>query len=345
MKAVWIDGFGDRDVLHYGELPTPEPRAGEVRVRLRAASLNHLDVWVRRGVANPRLSFPHVLGADGAGVVDAVGPGVDESLVGQEVVLNPGISCGHCPACLAGRDNLCPSYGILGEHHPGSHAEYVVVPRQNLVEKPANLSFVEAASFPLAFLTAWQMVADKLRPEPGETLLVMAAGSGVGVAAVQIGKLFGARVIAAAGSEEKRARALELGADEAVDYRQPNWHRRVREFSGGQGVEMVADSTGKDFWQGVIKATRNGGRIALVGATSGYEAPTPLGHVFYRQLTIYGSTMGSKSRLFKIARLFTEGRLRPVVGRVLPLSRAQEAHRLLEERQVFGKVVLEMGGE
>ncbi len=340
MRAVYIEGFGGPEVLRLGPRPDPEPGPGEVRVRLHAAAVNHLDVWVRKGVANPRLSFPHVLGADGAGVVDAVGPGVSEDLLGEAVVLNPGISCGHCEACLAGRDNLCPTYGILGEHTDGTYAEYVVVPRANLVKKPGNLSFEEAASFPLAFLTAWQMVVDKLRVRPGEHVLVMAAGSGVGVAALQIAKLYGARVIAAAGSEEKLQLARELGADETVNYREEGWHRRVRELTGGQGVDAVADSTGREFWEGVIKATRSGGRIALVGATSGYEATTPLAHVFYRQLTIYGSTMASKSRLFRIARFFEEGRLRPVVGLTLPLEDAALAHRKLEEREVFGKVVL-----
>ena len=335
-----MEGFGGPEVLRLGEIETPEPGPGEVRVQLRAAAVNHLDVWVRKGVANPKLLFPHVPGADGAGVVDAVGPGVEEELLGKAVVLNPGVSCGHCEACLSGADNLCPAYGILGEHRMGTYAEYVVVPRANLVEKPKNLSFEEAASFPLTFLTAWQMVVDKLKVQPGETLLVMAAGSGVGVAAIQIAKLFGARVIAAAGSEEKLRRARELGADATVNYREAGWHRRVREITGGKGVDAVADSTGREFWQGVIKATKNGGRIALVGATSGYEAITPLAHVFYRQLTIYGSTMGSKSRLFKIARFFAEGRLRPVIGEIFPLERAAEAQARLEARAAFGKLVL-----
>jgi len=340
MQAVYIEAFGNSDVLRYGERPTPIPGPGQVRVRLLAAAVNHLDVWVRKGVANPHLSFPHVLGADGAGVVDAVGPGVPEELIGREVVLNPGISCGHCEACLSGADNLCPAYGILGEHVSGTYAQYVVVPRANLVDKPASLGFEEAASFPLTFLTAWQMVVDKLRIQPGETLLVMAAGSGVGVAAIQIARLFGARVIAAAGSDEKLALARELGAEEGVNYREEGWYKTVRRMTGGQGVDAVADSTGKDYWEGVIKATRNGGRIALVGATSGYQATTPLGHVFYRQLTIYGSTMASKSRLFTIAKFFAEGRLRPIVGEVLPLKEAAQAHRMLELRKVFGKVVL-----
>jgi NADPH:quinone reductase-like Zn-dependent oxidoreductase len=269
----------------------------------------------------------------------AVGDGVTRFKPGQKVVMYGALTCGVCPACKAGRDNLCPDYRILGEHVWGGYAEYVVVPRANLLPRPANLSFEEAAAVPLVFLTAWQMVVDKLQVRPGEWLLVMAAGSGVGSAALQIGQLFGARVLAAAGSEEKLERARALGAEATVDYREPGWHRRLRELTGG-GAHAVADHTGANFWEGVLKATRNGGRIALVGASSGYLAQTPLAHVFYRQLTIYGSTMGSKARLFEVLRHVEAGALRPVVGRVRPLEQAPDAHRLLEERRVFGKVVL-----
>jgi len=330
---------GGPEVLQPTVLPDPKPGPGEVRVNVRAVALNHLDVWVRKGVASPELPLPHVLGSDVSGVVDAVGPGVDSDLLQREVVLNPGLSCGHCEACLSGHDNLCRDYKIIGEHAWGGYAEYVVVPRANLLPKPTNLRFEEAAAVPLAFLTAWQMVVDKLNVRPGEWLLVMAAGSGVGSAALQIGRLFGARVIAAAGSGAKLERARELGADVTVNYRKEGWHREVRKITSG-GAHAVADHTGADFWEGVIKATRNGGRIALVGASSGYVAQTPLAHVFYRQLTIYGSTMGSKSRLFKVLRHIEAGRLVPAVDRVLDLAQAAEAHELLEQRAVFGKIVL-----
>ncbi len=339
MKAVVMESRGDADVLRLRQLPDPQPGPGEVRVRVRAAALNHLDIWVRKGVASPELPLPHVLGSDVSGVVDKVGAGVEENLVGAEVILNPGISCGHCRACLAGTDNLCEQYRILGEDTWGGYAEYVVVPRVNLLPKPKNLSFSQAAAVPLVFLTAWQMVAEKLRVRPGEWLLVMAAGSGVGSAALQIGKLFGARVIAAAGSREKLALAEELGADALVDYNQPEWHKEVRRLSGG-GVQAVADHTGADYWQGVIKATANGGRIAIVGASSGYAANTPLAHIFYRQLSILGSTMGSKSHLIEALEHVKKGKLKPVLGKVLSLDEAAAAHRLLESRKVFGKIVL-----
>jgi len=343
MRAVVMRARGGPEVLEVAELPIPEPGPKEVRVRLKAAALNHLDVWVRKGVASPKLPLPHVLGADGSGVVDAVGPGVEAFAPGDEVVINPGLSCGRCERCLAGEDNLCPRYQILGEHRHGTYAEYVVLPEVNLAPKPKNLSFEEAASIPLTFLTAWQMVVDKLQVRPGDDVLVMAAGSGVSVAAIQIAKLFGARVIATAGSEDKLRRAKALGADETVNYTHPDWPKEVRRLTGGKGADKVVDHTGALYFEGVIKATANGGRIAIAGASSGYEGTLPFAHVFYRQLSLLGSTMASKSRLFPILRLVEEGKLKPVVGQILPLEGAAEGHRLLEERRVFGKVVLQVG--
>uniref|UniRef100_A0A7C2C234 Alcohol dehydrogenase n=1 Tax=Thermus islandicus TaxID=540988 RepID=A0A7C2C234_9DEIN len=342
MKAVVMEARGGPEVLRPTEVPAPEPGPKEVRLRVKAAALNHLDVWVRKGVASPRIPLPHILGSDASGVVEAVGPGVKAFRPGDEVVVNPGISCGLCERCLSGEDHLCPHYEILGEHRPGAYAEYLVVPEANLAPKPKGLSFAEAAALPLAFLTAWQMVVDKLQVRPGDDVLVMAAGSGVSVAAIQIAKLFGGRVIATAGSEEKLRKARELGADEGVNYTHPDWHKEVRRLTGGKGADKVVDHTGALYFEGVIKATANGGRIAIAGASSGYEGTLPFAHVFYRQLSILGSTMASKSRLFPILRLVEAGRLRPVVGQVLPLEAAAEGHRLLEERRVFGKVVLEV---
>lgn len=343
MKAVVMEARGGPEVLKVAEMPTPEPGPKEVRIRVKAAALNHLDIWVRKGVASPKLPLPHILGADASGVVDAVGPGVTGFAPGDEVVVNPGLSCGHCERCLAGEDNLCAKYEILGEHRFGAYAEYLVVPEVNLLKKPQNLSFEEAAAIPLTFLTAWQMVVDKLQVRPGEDVLVMAAGSGVSVAAIQIAKLFGARVIATAGSEEKLRKAKELGADETVNYTHPDWPKEVRRLTGGKGADKVVDHTGALYFEGVIRATANGGRITIAGASSGYEGTLPFAHVFFRQLSILGSTMGSKSRLFPILRFVEQGQLRPVLGQMLPLEEAAEGHRLLEERRIFGKVVLQMG--
>jgi NADPH:quinone reductase-like Zn-dependent oxidoreductase len=329
--------------LRYGEIAPPALKAGQVRVAVKAVALNHLDIWVRKGVASPQLPLPHILGCDIAGVVEAVGAGVEGINPGDAVVVNPGISCGHCERCLAGQDNLCPEYQILGEHRWGGYAELVTVPASNVLPKPTQLGWLEAAALPLTFLTAWQMVVDRLQVRPGEDVLVMAAGSGVSVAAIQIAKLHGARVIAAASNEEKLAKAKALGADEGVNYSLPDWHKEVRRLTGGKGADAVVDHTGAQYWQGVIKATAWGGRISLAGASSGYEANTPLSHIFYRQLSIFGSTMASKSRLFPILKFVEEGRLSPVVGATLPLSQAAEGHRLLEGRSVFGKVVLAVG--
>jgi len=338
-----MESRGGPEVLRYGEIAPPALKAGQVRVAVKAVALNHLDIWVRKGVASPQLPLPHILGCDIAGVVEAVGAGVEGINPGDAVVVNPGISCGHCERCLAGQDNLCPEYQILGEHRWGGYAELVTVPASNVLPKPTQLGWLEAAALPLTFLTAWQMVVDRLQVRPGEDVLVMAAGSGVSVAAIQIAKLHGARVIAAASNEEKLAKAKALGADEGVNYSLPDWHKEVRRLTGGKGADAVVDHTGAQYWQGVIKATAWGGRISLAGASSGYEANTPLSHIFYRQLSIFGSTMASKSRLFPILKFVEEGRLSPVVGATLPLSQAAEGHRLLEGRSVFGKVVLAVG--
>lgn len=337
-----MESRGEVEVLRYGEIAAPEVEAGQVRVAVKAVALNHLDVWVRKGVASPKLPLPHILGCDIAGLVEAVGAGVEGVKPGDSVVLNPGVSCGRCERCLDGQDNLCPQYQILGEHRWGGYAELITVPAANVLPKPTNVGWAEAASLPLTFLTAWQMVVDKLQVRPGEDVLVMAAGSGVSVAAIQIAKFYGARVIATASSEEKLAKARALGADETVNYTHPDWFKEVRRLTGGKGADAVVDHTGALYWEGVIKATAWGGRISLVGASSGYEAPTPLSHIFYRQLSIFGSTMGSKSRLFPILKWIGQGKLKPVVGATLPLAQAAEGHRLLEERQVFGKVVLEI---
>jgi NADPH:quinone reductase-like Zn-dependent oxidoreductase len=337
-----MESRGGPEVLRYGEIADPGLDPAQVRVAVRAVALNHLDLWVRKGVASPKLPLPHILGCDISGEVESVGAGVQGVSPGDAVVINPGISCGRCERCLGGQDNLCGQYQILGEHRWGGYAELVTLPAANLLPKPASLGWLQAAALPLTFLTAWQMVVDKLQVKPGEDVLVMAAGSGVSVAAIQIAKLYGATVIATAGSDEKLAKAQALGADQGVNYSHPDWFKEVRRLTGGKGADAVVDHTGAQYWEGVIKATAWGGRICLVGASSGYEAATPLSHVFYRQLSIFGSTMASKSRLWPVLKFVAEGKLKPIVGATLPLAQAAEAHRMLEERRVFGKVVLEV---
>jgi NADPH:quinone reductase-like Zn-dependent oxidoreductase len=339
MRAITLREHGGPEVLRYEELPDLAPGAGEVRVRVQAVALNHLDVWVRKGLPHLKLHYPHIPGGDVAGVVDLVGDGVRGVRPGDEVVLNPGVSCGHCRQCLSGRDNLCREYSILGEHRDGGCAEQIVVPAANLVPAPKNLSPVERAAIPVTFLTAWQMLVEKARVQPGETVLVHAAGSGVGVAGVQIAKLLGAQVIATASTEDKLRRAGELGADHLV-LSTGDVLGEARRITGKRGVDVVFEHVGAATWETSLSACAWGGRVVTCGATSGFAAKTDLRHVFFRQLSILGSTMGSKGSLFTILDHVAAGRLKPVVDRTLPLAQAAEAHRLLDERAQFGKIVL-----
>lgn len=344
MKAVVIERHGGPEVLTLKDVPEPAPRPGWVAVEVRACALNHLDLWARRGLPGVRYALPLIPGNDVAGVVSAVGPGADWVKPGDEVALAPGFGCGHCEECLSGDDNLCRRYAILGNALDGGYAERVVAPAANCLPKPAGLSWPEAASLPLVFLTAWHMLVRRAALRPGEDVLVLAAGSGVGIAAIQIAKLLGARVIAAASTRAKLDKARALGADEVVDYAEQDFAAEVRRLTGKKGVEVVVEHTGQETWGKSILAAARGGRVVTCGATSGYEAATDLRHVFSRQLQLLGSYMGRKASLHEIFRWVERGRLRPVVDRVLPLARAREAHEALERREAFGKVVLEPGG-
>ncbi|HEU5059122.1 MAG TPA: zinc-binding dehydrogenase, partial [Kofleriaceae bacterium] len=326
-EAVVLREHGGPEVLRRERLPVEEPGPMEVRVAVRAVALNHLDLWVRRGGPAFKLSYPHRLGADVAGVVDALGPGVRDLEVGQRVVVSPGLSCGVCRACLSGRDNLCRQYGILGEHRSGGYGELLVVPRRNIAPYPGDLSFPEAAAGLLTFLTAWQMLVDKAAVRPGETVLVQGAGSGVGVAGVQIARLLGARVIATAGSDEKLARVRELGAEATINYRSADFVAEVKKLTGKRGVDVVFEHVGGATFEGSVRAVATGGRIVTCGATSGFEPKVDLRHIFFRQIAVLGSTMGSKGALLEVLEHHAAGRLRPIVDRTLPLARAADAHR------------------
>jgi len=340
MQAIVIREHGGPEVLRAEELPVPEPGPGEVRVRVRAVGLNHLDLWVRRGGPAFHLEYPHRLGACVAGTIEAVGPGVAAEL-GARTVVQPGLSCGRCAACLGGRDNLCRYYRILGENAQGGYAEYLVVPAVNLAPYPERLDFAHAAAGLLPFLTAWQMVVRKAQVAPGDTILVHGAGSGIGVAAIQIAKLHGARVIATAGSAAKLERARALGADVGVDYTSADFAAVCRAETGKRGVDAVIEHIGGDVFAASIKAVRNGGRIVTCGATAGFHPAIDLRHVFFRQIEILGSTMGSKADLLAVLGHIAAGRLEPIVDRVLPLARAADGHRALERREAFGRIVLE----
>lgn len=331
---------GGPEVLTRETIELPEPGPREVRVRVRAVALNHLDLWVRRGLPNLKLEYPHRLGSDMVGEVEALGPGARGVEVGQKVVVNPGSSCGVCVRCLSGQDNLCPRYRILGENTHGGYARHANVPDTNLLPYPGDLPWEEAAAIPLVFLTAWQMVVRKAEVGAGDVVLVHAGGSGVGSAAIQIAKLFGATVFTTAGSDDKCARALALGADVAINYATQDFLAETKTRTAKRGVDVVLDSVGGEVFEKSIAAVRWGGRIVTCGATAGFTPKIDLRHIFFRQVEVLGSTMGPKGDLFRILSLVAEKRLKPVVGKVFPLWEAPEAHRALESRAVFGKVVL-----
>lgn len=341
MRAVVFRRHGGPEVLEEAVIPDPEVGASDVLVKIKATALNHLDLWIRKGLPAIPVQFPHVLGADIAGVVERVGAEVPEGIApGMEVIVQPGVSCMKCPACLTGRDNYCRSYGILGEHMNGGYAEYVSVPYHNIVAKPAGMAWEEAASAPLVLLTAWEMLVRRAQVVAGETVLVHAAGSGVGTAGVQIAKLLGAQVIATAGSDEKLVKAKELGADEVINYETSDFVAEVKRLTGKRGVEVVFDHVGEKTWDGSVRVLANGGRLVTCGATTGFKVGVDLRHLFYRRLSLLGSTMGSKGDMHQIVKLMEQGKLRAVIDRVLPLSEARAAHELLANRAQFGKVVL-----
>jgi NADPH:quinone reductase-like Zn-dependent oxidoreductase len=346
MRAALFRRHGPPEVLELAEVATPQPGPGQVQVRVSAVALNHIDLLLRQGLPALHVALPHVSGGDVCGRVSALGVGVSGVSLGQRVVLNPGISCGVCRACLAGRDNFCPTYSLLGEHRWGGCAEQVVVPAANLVAVPDELASLDdtvIAAIPISFMTAWQMLAERAVVRPGETVLVLAAGSGVGTAAIQIAKLFGARVIATASTDEKLARARQLGADEVINYRTTEVVAEVKRLTARQGVDVVVEHVGQATFQKSVVVCARGGRIVTCGATDGWEPTVNLRYIFWRQLSILGSTLASKARLFDLIALVAAGRLRPVVDRVLPLAEIASAHQLLESRLVFGKVVLSIG--
>ncbi len=340
MRAVVFHRHGGPEVLEETELPDPHVGAGDVLVRVKAVALNHLDIFVRRGWPGLKLPLPHILGSDVSGVIERVGAEVQGLTPGTPVIVQPGISCMRCEACLSGRDNACRSYGIVGENRTGGYAELVSVPHHNVVAKPDNLSFDEAAAAPLVLMTAWEMLVRRAAVQPGEWVLVQAAGSGVGSAGVQVAKLLGAKVIATAGSEEKLAKAQHLGADHGIDYGKQDLVAEVRRIAGPEGVDVVFEHVGATTWDASLRVLKSGGRLVTCGATTGHDVRVDLRHLFWRRLSLLGSTMGSKGDLIRIVGLLADGKLRAVVDRHLPLAEAREAHELLEHRATFGKIVL-----
>lgn len=340
MKAIVVERHGGREQLQLREVPRPEPAPGEVLVELHAAALNHLDVWVRRGVEGVRYPLPLIPGCDGAGVVAALGAGVSDLELGTRVALAPGVSCGHCEVCSAGRDNECRRYGILGEHRDGTYAEFISVPRANVLPISNGLSFSDAAAVPLAFLTAWHMAVARAAIRPGDDVLVHAGASGVGTCAIQIARLFQARVITTVGSADKVDLVRSLGAEHVILYRDEDFAAAVRQITDKRGVDVILDHVGADTWDGNVRSLTRGGRLVVCGSTSGHVVSTNLRFLFFKNLAFLGSTMGSRAELLRVLGLVERSVLRPVVDRILPLDQVGTAHELLESRQARGKLVL-----
>lgn len=340
MRAILIPKHGGPEVLQYAEIADPKPAPNEVLVRVHACALNHLDLWVRQGLNGVTFPLPLVPGSDIAGEVAGVGELAARVRPGDKVVLAPGVSCGQCAACAAGKDNECRKYTPLGYGRNGGCAEYVVAPEANVLPMPAGLSFDEAAAVPLVFLTAWHMLVARARLQPGEEVLILGAGSGVGSAAIQIAKLTGAHVIATAGSSAKLDRARELGADELINHAQQKISEEVRRLTAKRGVDVVFEHVGTATWEQSILSLAIGGRLVTCGATTGFAAQLDLRYLFARQLSLLGSYMGSRAELYTVLKLVGEKRLHPVIDRVFPLAEAAQAHRRMEQREQFGKIVL-----
>src|SRR4051794_12547303 len=340
MKAVRFHQHGGPEVLRYEDAPDPDLAPGEVLVRVRACALNHLDLWGRRGLPGVCVPMPHIAGSDVAG--DVVAAAAADVAIGRRVMLQPGISCGRCTACLSGADNECAQYEVLGYvHHPGGYAEYVKVPVQNLISFPDAIDYVHAAAFPLTFLTAWHMLMTRARLKRGEDVLVLAAGSGVGQAAIQIAFLHGARVFATAGSDDKLERARALGAFEVIHHHRQDIADEIKRLTNRRGVDVVIEHVGEATWRKSMRSLARGGRLVTCGATTGGHGAVDLHALFSKQLSILGSYMGTKGELMRAARFLFSGQLTPVVDTTFPLAEAAAAHRRMEESGQFGKIVLE----
>lgn len=340
MKAVTFHKHGGPEELKFEEVPDPEVGPGEALVRVKACALNHLDIWIRQGISSYHVPLPHISGSDVSGVVEQLNDGGSSLSVGQRVFVSPGLSCWRCPDCLGGRENLCQDFHVLGAKVKGGYAEFVKVPIVNVMPIPADLSFEQAAAFPLVSVTAWHMIFGLAKLRPGETMLVVGAGSGVGSLAVQLGKLVGAQVITTVGTEDKIEKARNLGADLVINHSVDSIQKHVEEYTNGRGVDVVIEHVGDQVWDQCVRSLCRGGRLVTCGATTGAQAHVDTRFLFMRQLSIMGSYMGTRAELCKATALIGAGKVKAVIDRVLPLAEARSAQELLLNRQVFGKVVL-----
>ena len=341
MKAVVFYEHGGPEVLQYvTDFSEPVLGPDDVRIRVRATALNRLDLFVRQGIPTLKLPLPHILGSDVAGEIDKVGDNVRDLEEGERVVVNPGLTCGECEYCIQGEDPLCVDYKILGEHVNGGYAEHVVVPARNVARLPTDFPFDVAAAAPLVYMTAWRLLITKAKVKPGEDVLILGAGSGVSTAAVQIAKLAGCTVFVTSSSDEKLQKARGIGADVLVNYKEMPWSKAVWELTGRRGVDVVIDHAGASTLKDSMRSLRKGGRLLVPGATTGPMAELDLRYLYWRQISIIGSTMGTQKEFEDAMKLVFMGRLKPVVDRVFPLEEARAAHGRLEKQEQFGKIVL-----
>ncbi|HEX2635940.1 MAG TPA: zinc-binding dehydrogenase [Gemmatimonadales bacterium] len=343
MRALALDAVGGLEHLAVHELPRPElSTPHDVRVRVHAAALNRLDLFVADGLPGVALTFPHIVGADGAGIVDAVGSGVWQVRLGDRVMWNPGLSCGRCAECLAGEESLCGSFRVLGEHRSGTAADYVVLPAENLALVPTGMPWAEAAAFSLATLTAWRMLTTRSALQAGETVLIWGIGGGVSMAALQVAHLLGARAIVTSASDAKLEVARSRGAAETINHASADVVAEVRRLTGGLGADVVVDSIGEARWQESLRALRRGGRLTVCGATTGPAVALDLRRLFWRQWSLLGSTLGSRREYAEIVRLAHQGRLWPVVDQVVPFADGPAALARLRRGEQLGKLVIEV---
>lgn len=343
MKALQIHRHGALEEVALGDSDSPRPGPGQVLVRTKAGALNHLDLHVLGGLPKTKLPMPHILGSDGAGVVEECGQEVDSFESGDRVMLNPGVWCGRCEFCLQGEHSLCVRYGLLGESQAGTFAEFFVAPAASLERMPSAVTYPEAAAFSLVFQTAWRMLKTRCRILPGIDVFIHGIGSGVSTACLQIAKLSGARVLVSSGSDDKLDRARRLGADFGCNYRRSDVVREMIEATQGRGADIVVDSVGKETWLQSLKIVRKGGRIVTCGATTGPNPATEIRLIFWKQIEILGSTMSNASEYKEVVRLLGRGLLKPIIDRTFPLSQGREALEYLRQGGQFGKVVLEVG--
>lgn len=343
MKAVRMHGHGGVDQLFFEDTEEPQlDGAAQAIVKLSAAALNHIDIWNRLGVTGVRIAMPHILGADGAGVVVDVSQGVEHVRVGDRVCLYPPTGCGHCEFCLTDRDFMCFRLRVLGERLEGTYAQYVKLPAKNCFPIPTGYSFEEAAAFPLVFITLWRMLITNARLEPGETILILGIGGGVASASLRVAKKIGARVIVTSGSNEKLERARDLGADYGINHGSKDFVQEVQALTAGRGVDVVFDSIGGEFWRKSLASLARGGRLVTCGATADGEPIDDIAAICAKELKIYGSTLGSREEFHQVIDFLSTAQIKPVIDSIFPLEDAAGAQLHLENARQFGKIILQI---